>query len=45
MIKYPGGLCEKCAKNDKEYSVYCDLCNSWVHSISKSLNFFDQWLQ
>ena len=41
MIKYPCGICQKSVGDDKESSVLCDLCKSWIHPKCNNLNFID----
>ena len=41
MVSYLCEICEKTIGDDKESSMLCDFCNSWVHSKCKHLNFLD----
>ena len=41
MISDLCGICEKTIDNDKESSILCDICNSWIHPKCNHLNFLD----
>ena len=41
MVGYLCGICEKAIDDDKESSILCDVCNSWIHPKCNHLNFLD----
>ena len=41
MVSYLCGICEKTIDDDKESSILCDICNSWIHPKCNHLNFLD----
>ena len=41
MVSYLCGICEKTIDDDKESSILCDICNSWIHLKCNHLSFFD----
>ena len=41
MVSYLCGICEKTIDDDKESSILCDFCNSWIHPKCNHLNFLD----
>ena len=42
MAHYPCGVYEKSIDDSKQSSIFCDLCNFWVHTKScNQLNFLD----
>ena len=41
MVSYLCGICEKTIDDDKEFSILCDICNSWIHPKCNHLNFLD----
>ena len=41
MVSYLCGVCEKTIGDDKESSILCDFCNSWIHPKCNHLNFLD----
>ena len=41
MVSYLCGICEKTIDHDKDSSILCDICNSWIHPKCNHLNFVD----
>ena len=41
MVSYLCRICEKTIEDDKESSILCDFCNSWIHPKCNQLNFLD----
>ena len=45
MVSYLCGICDKTVDDEKESSILCDFCNSWIHPKCNHLNFIDfQWI-
>ena len=41
MVSYLCGICEKTIDDDKESSILCNFCNSWIDPKCNHLNFLD----
>ena len=41
MVIYLCRISKQTIDNDKESSILCDFCNSWIHPKCNHLNFFD----
>ena len=41
MFSYLRGIFVKTIDDDKESSILCDFCNSWIHPKCNHLNFLD----
>ena len=41
MVSYLFGICEKTIDDDKESSILCEFCNSWIHPKYSHLTFLD----